>query len=524
MDEIRISFLLTDDSAMAGETGIGTLAAIFVVTSIIVYYAARFIRIYLLISKFQGPPALPIIGNTYQFSKDPREFFLFMKETLAEYREETGGIIRWWFGPKPSLTIYSAKYMKVILTSTRQIKKGFTYPFLESWLGLGLLLSTGGKWFHRRKMLTPAFHFSILQNFMDVYNEQSNILAEKLDAFADKRDPVNIFPLVTYCTLDVICDSSMGKHVNAQGNSDNDYVRAVRGMGYLFMERFKSPLMWPDIFYFWTAAGAKMKKYIEILHGVTKEMIKQKLKESLERPKDSVFDDGIVGKRKRVAFLDLLIQMHREDPSFTLADIQEEVDTFMFAGHDTTAVAISWCIQLIGLHQDVQVRLHEEIDEVLGDANRPVNTDDLTKFSYLDRVLKETLRLFPPAPAISRTLDEDIVIDGKVVPKETDITLRIYDLHRDPEQFPDPERFDPDRFLPENSGKRHPYAYVPFSAGPRNCIGQKFAMMEARVTLANLLRRFSFQPTQTIEETKPAGAMILKPTDEKLLIKITKRK
>ncbi|XP_071488181.1 cytochrome P450 4C1-like [Diadema antillarum] len=510
---------------MEAGLGIGILAFIFAVTSIIIYYVSRLIRIYLLISKFKGPPALPLIGNIHQFSTDSREFFVHMSTVMDEYRQKTGGIVRFWLGLKPSLNIYAAKHMEAILNNSRHMDKGFGYDFVKPWLGLGLLLSSGKKWFHRRKMLTPAFHFSILQNFMAVYNEQSIILAEKLDAFADRSDLVNIFPLVTYSALDVICDTAMGKHINAQGDSDSEYVRAVQGMAETTLMRFKSLLLWYDPIFRLTEVGARQRRYLEILHGTTKSVIQERLNQAV-KPRDSRNGDegAVAGKKKRLAFLDLLIQMHRNDPNFTLQDIQEEVDTFMFAGHDTTATAMCWALLLIGLHPGVQARLHEEIDTVLGDTDRYVTSEDLGNMSYLSLVMKESLRLLPSVPVISRKLDSDIMLDGKLVPKETDITLVISSLHYDPEQFPDPERFDPDRFLPENCAKRHPYAYLPFSAGGRNCIGQKFAMLEARVTLANLLRRFSFQSTQTIEEAKPASEFMIKPAEGKILLRVTRRR
>ncbi|XP_071498818.1 cytochrome P450 4C1-like [Diadema antillarum] len=230
-----------------------------------------------------------------------------------------------------------------------------------------------------------------------------------------------------------------------------------------------------------------------------------------------------VGTRKRIAFLDLLVQIHREDPNFTIKDIQDEVDTFMFEGHDTTAAGMSWTLLLLGQHPDVQARLHDELDTVLGDTDRSVTSDDLANLPYMARVLKESHRLIPPVPMVTRTIDEDIVLDGKVVPKETDIQLWMHSLHHDPEHFPDPEVFDPDRFLPENSAKRHPFAYVPFSAGPRNCIGQRFATMEEKVVLSNLLRRFSFRSLQTIDEAKPSVEFVTRPAEGKILMEISRR-
>ncbi|XP_063968946.1 cytochrome P450 4V2-like isoform X3 [Lytechinus pictus] len=422
----------------------------------------------------------------------------------------------------PTLGIYKAEHMEVVMGSSKHIKKGYVYRFLHPWLGLGLLTSTGQKWFHRRKLLTPTFHFSILQNFMDVFNEQSVILTKKIEKFADQSEPFNIFPEIAYCVLDIICDTAMGKSINAQGESDNEYVRAVISMCDLVQERMKKPWFWPDLLYDNLESGKKHANHLRILHDMTTKIIKERLQEP-PRVLDGSDEDVVAGKRRRIAFLDLLLQMHREDSSFTLEDIREEVDTFMFEGHDTTAAAASWTILMLGRHPEVQTRLHEELDEVFGDSDRPITADDLQKLQYLNCVLKETLRLCPSVPMIGRDLEEDCVIDGKVVPSGTLVVLGIYALHRDPEQFPDPEKFDPDRFLLENSTKRHPYSYVPFSAGPRNCIGQKFALMEDKIIIANLMRKYSVQAIQSFEETNPLGELIMRPRDG-IYVKLSRRK
>nr|XP_054759898.1 cytochrome P450 4c3-like [Lytechinus pictus] len=139
--------------------------------------------------------------------------------------------------------------------------------------------------------------------------------------------------------------------------------------------------------------------------------------------------------------------------------------------------------------------------------------------SYVNCVVKESLRLMPTVPGIVRNLEDDIIVDGKVVPKGTSIFVNIVGVHRDPEQFPDPARFDPDRFLPDNSAKRHPFAFIPFSAGPRNCIGQRFAMMEVKV----ILRKFSIKSLQTLDEAKPGAQITIKPTDGTILVKLIQR-
>ncbi|KAJ8022477.1 Cytochrome P450 4V2 [Holothuria leucospilota] len=289
-------------------------------------------------------------------------------------------------------------------------------------------------------------------------------------------------------------------------------------MSDIIQERQKYPWLWIDAIYNQLPSGRKHFNNLQILHTLTKSVIllrrAERKRQREQGVKNTVIDDqdADVRSRRKLAFLDLLLELHEQDSSFTLEDIREEVDTFMFEGHDTTASGISWTLYMIGHHPEVQKRIHEELDSVFGsDADRPVTNDDIQNLTYLSCVLKEALRLYPPVPMIARQLEEDTVLSGNFVPKNTITVIGIYWLHRDPQQFPDPEKFDPDRFLPENSKGRHPFAYVPFSAGPRNCIGQKFALMEEKVILATLLRKLKFKSLQSPEEVSPIGELILRP-------------
>ncbi|TNM85768.1 hypothetical protein fugu_008039 [Takifugu bimaculatus] len=204
-------------------------------------------------------------------------------------------------------------------------------------------------------------------------------------------------------------------------------------------------------------------------------------------------------------------------------DIQEEVDTFMFRGHDTTAASMNWVLHLMGSHPEAQSKVHQELQEVFGESNRPITTEDLKKLKYLESVIKEALRLFPSVPFFARSLGEDCHINGFKVPKGANAVIITYALHRDPRYFPEPEEFRPERFLPENSVGRPPYAYLPFSAGLRNCIGQRFALIEEKVVLASILRKFNVEACQKREELRPVGELILRP-EKGIWIKLEKRK
>ncbi len=193
----------------------------------------------------------------------------------------------------------------------------------------------------------------------------------------------------------------------------------------------------------------------------------------------------------------------------------------MFEGHDTTAANMAWTLHLLAKNPDIQKRAQEELDEIFeSDPKRGATAEDLANMKYLERCIKEGLRLYPSVPLMSRTLHEEATVEGKTVPAGTNVILMNYILHRDPKHFPDPEKFDPDRFLPENSRGRHPYSYVPFSAGPRNCIGQKFASMEEKIVISSVLRNFDM--TTTTNNVTAIPELILRPKNG-VPIKLTPR-
>ncbi|TRY84913.1 hypothetical protein DNTS_004014 [Danionella cerebrum] len=447
----------------------------------------------------------PFIGNALQF-KSNGDFFCQLVGYTDEFRNSP--LLKLWLGPIPFLILYHAETVETLLSNTVHMDKAYAYKFLHPWLGTGLLTSTGDKWRRRRKMLTPTFHFSILTEFLEVMNEQSEVLIEKLEKQAGKG-PFNCFNYITLCALDIICETAMGKKIYAQSNYDSEYVRSVYKMSDIITRRQRMPWYWPDFVYNNIGEGREHNRSLKILHSFTESVIYERADYISYIESDSESDHGM---RKRRAFLDMLLKTTDEDgKKLTHKDIQEEVDTFMFEGHDTTAAAMNWAIHLLGSHPEVQRKAQEELFEVFGNSERLVNIEDLKKLRYLDCVVKEALRLFPSVPFFARTICEDSMINGFKVPKGTNAVVITYSLHRDPRFFPDPEEFRPERFLPENCAGRHPYAYIPFSAGLRNCIGQRFAMMEEKVVLAYILRYFNIVACQKRDELRPVGELVLRP-------------
>nr|QVK45574.1 cytochrome P450 [Brachionus paranguensis] len=451
------------------------------------------------VNKIKGLPMIPFIGNVHQL-KTKYELVKQLSQLAYQLKDEP--LWRLWLGTMPIFVFHRGDYTEVLFSSSKNTQKSVQYNFLHPWLGTGLLTSHGEKWTKRRRLITPTFHFEILNDFLNVMNEQADILVEILAKLTRQNQEINIFERLKACALDVICESAMGQHVNAQNDETSEYVQAVARISELVTFRFFDPLQWPDFIYRRTAKGKDFKRCLKILRDFGKKVI-------FER--NSHLDDVDLTSKKRIAFLDLLLKAKRMDQSITFDDIREEVDTFVFEGHDTTAAAASWACQLIGSHPEVQKKLHEEIDSVLGQSNRHLTNDDLKELTYLDLVIKETLRLFPSVPYFGRTLSEDCEVGGYKVLKGETAVIVAYMIHRDVKYYPDPEKFDPERFLPENTKNRNPYAYIPFSAGRRNCIGQRFALMEEKVILANILRRFEIKSLKTIDDLEPVGDLIIHP-------------
>lgn len=220
-------------------------------------------------------------------------------------------------------------------------------------------------------------------------------------------------------------------------------------------------------------------------------------------------EEDVLGRKKRMTFMDTLVLQHLSDStSITKKEIREEVDTFMFEGHDTTGWGLTWATYLIGLNPDAQARVHEELDEIF-DCEREITFEDLRRMKYLECCIKEAQRIYPSVPLLGRTItDDSAVLGGFKVPKGVAVIILPSLVHRDTKHWPQPERFKPERF--QDEGARHPYAFIPFSAGPRNCIGQKFAVLEEKAILASLFRKFKVTSLDHRDRVKPSPALILK--------------
>ncbi|XP_063810371.1 ultra-long-chain fatty acid omega-hydroxylase-like isoform X2 [Pseudophryne corroboree] len=399
----------------------------------------------------------------------------------------------WWFSLYyPIVRLFHSNSIKPVLQAPAAIaaKDDLFYGFLKPWLGDGLLLSRGEKWSQHRRLLTPAFHFDILKHYVKIFNQSTDIMHAKWHRLCGEGlVPLDMFEHISLMTLDTLLKCTFSYDSECQEKS-SDYIAAIYELSALVVQREHFLPHHFDFIYRLSSNGRKFQRACNIVHEFTTGVVQQRKKALQEKGTEK----GIKSKQEKTKdFIDILL-LSKDEHGNQLSDeeLRDEVDTFMFEGHDTTASGISWLLYNLARHPEYQEKCREEIREIItGDHTAHLEWDDLSLLPFTTMCIKESLRLHPPVTTVSRCCSADITLhDGKVIPKGNTCLISIYGTHHNPVVWPNPEVYDPYRFDPDNIQERSSHAFVPFSAGPRNCIGQNFAMAEIKVVLALTLLKF----------------------------------
>ncbi|XP_050350003.1 cytochrome P450 4C1-like [Nymphalis io] len=466
------------------------------------------------LNRLPGPPKWPIIGSALSFlGLSQSEMF----DKLLEFRQKYGNQVVVKILNRYILHVYDVKDIETVLTHSRNIKKNKPYTFIEPWLGNGLLLSSGAKWNGRRKILTPTFHFDILKSFMEVFEEQSKNLVKELEKrVSEGLDVVDVSPLISDFTLYTICETAMGVRLDSdKSEAKLKYKDAVLEIGQLVMERLTTIWLHNDFIFSLHPMGKKFAKCLEKVHSFADSVIMERSMSYENRGEDLSEKEN----SRRCALLDLLLEARTRN-EIDLEGIREEVNTFMFEGHDTTATALTFGLMLLADHADVQESIFDECKVILGDSDRSPSASELNDMKYLDAVIKEILRLYPSVPFIGREIVEDFMLGDIKVSKGNEVIVHIYYMQQREDLYPEPKAFKPERFL--SGEKRHPFSFVPFSAGPRNCIGQRFAKMEMKSVISEIIRNFKLEPIKKGARPIIKADLVLRTT-EPIYVKFIKR-
>ncbi|XP_078574395.1 cytochrome P450 4A4-like isoform X2 [Branchiostoma floridae x Branchiostoma japonicum] len=466
----------------------------------IAFIVQRKLRVLRALKKdFPVPPGAHwLLGHLVLFAKGEREFERIFLEFAIRYPH----VCIFMNGPLDcTLSVHHPDYIKAVLQRP----------------GDGLLTTSGAKWFRNRRLLTPGFHFEVLRPYVKLFSDSTNVMLENWEEFGAGTS-IDVFQHVSLMTLDSMLKCALSQDTGCQKRKTfNSYISVVHELSALVMSRAKGLMAFvSDFIYYNSASGKRYKKACKEVHQFSKKIIQQR-----KKALDNLSSTETTRRQKYLDFLDILLMAKDEDGNgLTDAEIRDEVDTFMFEGHDTTASGLAWTLYCLARHPGHQEKCRKEAQEVL--QGRPdVTWEDLPSMKYITLCIKESLRIYPPVPKILRELEEPLTFpDGKTVQKGTTIFVGLQRMHHNPNIWDRPEEYDPLRFSPDKSSRRHPYTFLPFSAGPRNCIGQHFAMNELKTAVALILQRFRLTPDDSLPEPVPVHKIVLRANSPGLFLKI----
>ncbi|MCA9579689.1 MAG: cytochrome P450 [Myxococcales bacterium] len=387
------------------------------------------------------------------------------------------------FGKEYFLVSHPDDIENVLVKQAASMGRDEYIETLKRTLGEGLLTSDGDLWKHQRKLMSQAFTPKRIRSYGDT-------MASVTEASLHYRDGdlVNIHAEMSRITMEVVAAVLFGATI---GQREFDLVgKSMETLNTYYANSPEAILILPR----WvpTPLNMRVNAAVERLDGLIYSII---AKRRAARSSSKVGD----GAEPTRDLLDVLLSA-QDDGGSAMSDqqLRDEAMTLFLAGHETTALALAHTFYLLSKHPHVEQRLRAELDDVLGD--RLPTAEDAKQLVYTERVLKEAMRLYPPAWTTGRQVNEEVMVGGYRVPVGSQILVSQWVVHRDARFYPDPEAFDPDRWEPERAKIIPRYAYFPFGGGPRICIGNHFAMLEATLILAIVLRRFHFEllPGQTL--------------------------
>lgn len=419
-----------------------------------------------------GPRGEPLFGSSRTYSDNP---FRFVEALEQAY----GSVARFDMGPMDTFLVTDPALIQQILVedADRYRKPDFQGDALGDLLGDGLLLSEGETWSKQRKMANPAFSMARLAGMDDRITDH----AESLVTDWSDGDVIDAERQMTHVTLDVILDLMMGVELPAER------VETVQDQLVPLGARFE-----PDPIRFAMPEWVPMPDDAEFDEAV--ETLDDVLDEIFERRRGTTGTD----EDGPMDFLSILMRA-RDRGEQTESQLRDEMMTMLLAGHDTTALTLVYTWFLLSEHPEAEARLHEEVDEIVDDE--PPTIDHVQEFEYLDWVLNEAMRLYPPVYTIFRTPTESVEIGGYEVPTSANLMLPQWAVHHSGRYWDDPEQFDPERWSDERSEDRHRFAFFPFGGGPRHCIGKHLALLEAKLIIATIASdyRLDFQGETPLE-------------------------
>ena len=427
------------------------------------------------VKRAPGPRGRFLVGSMRDFRGDR------LIDTMEQARAKYGDIVRFRIGPRTVHLVSHPNLAHQVLVREKEtflkIQEG-----TDKKIGLGLVLGEGlltnrdhNSWFARRRILQPVFHRRRVMLMADEMVAAGQKMLSRWEEIYAPEDVLDVHEEMMRVTLDVINQTMFGADVSQEASRVGTAMTILTR--YAFAQAgnpFAAPPWIP------TRRNRKFHEALETIDSVVLSLIRarQGARESGEPPRGDL--------------LDMLLDAEDAETGERMTDqeVLDEVKTIFAAGHETTANALTWAWLLLSEHPEVGEKLEAELDAVLG--GRPPTSADLPSLHYTRQVFEETLRLYPPVPALVRRVVRPTTLDGYEIPASSRALISIYSIHRHPDLWLGPTRFDPERFSPERKASHHDLAYIPFGAGQHKCIGNNLALIEGTLLLAMIAQRYEF--------------------------------
>lgn len=407
-----------------------------------------------------GPQSRFLVGNALELARD---WMGFLSHCARQYGD---AVFLRFFGAPICLLTHPEYIEYVLVTNQGNFMKSRDYRVLARVMGEGLLTAEGDVWRRQRKLVQPAFQH---ENIIGYGKTMVECAVRMMDGWND-GEARNIHAEMTHLTLEIVTRALFGASVLDRAA---DVAKGLQWMMEEFTWHANLSFVLPD--FLPLPISFRLRRGIRLLDEVFYSIIR-------ERRSSPGSSNDLLGT--------LLSMRHSDGRPVSDSELRDEMMTLLLAGHETTAVALSWTWYLLALHPEIEARLHNELDEVL--HGRDPALADIPKLRYTDAVIKESMRLYPPAWGIGRKALADFDVGNFCLPAGTNIFMMQWITHRDARFFPEPELFKPERWQNESTqpGNLPRFAYFPFGGGPRKCIGASFATMEAVLLLAAIANRF----------------------------------
>jgi cytochrome P450 len=413
-----------------------------------------------------GPKPSPILGNIL----DMRQGEVF--ETLLEFHKTYGDIVQLEL-PKNQF-VYSIanpeSIQHVMQMNNQNYTKGARIRIAKPLVGNGLFTSEGEFWRRQRRIMQPAFHRRQIDNLANEMIITIDEMLHRWEPFADTGETINMQNEMMGLTMDVVTRTLFSSSLSP--DEINELGKQITFLLDTITERSQAIFAIGE-----KIPTAKNRRFDEGVATIDKIIYR-------------LIEERRLAPQKQDDLLTMLLEARDEETGKGMDDkqLRDELVTIFLAGHETTAIALSWSIALLSQHPTVRRKLQAEIDSVL--AERTPDAADYNDLTFTNAVISEAMRLYPPLPMTIRQAHEDDVLDGYTIKANSGVFINIYSAHHNPDVWDNPEGFDPERFLPERFKDIPRFAYLPFGGGPRQCIGNNFALMEALLALSMINQRY----------------------------------